>query len=78
MLYAHRFFRTKESAEAFRCKHHGALYSNEPGSRTKQSYQIEAAMAELNEEQRKLHPYCVAWNVVDGGPIKPDKTEAEH
>lgn len=77
MLYAHRFFKTKEIAEAFRHKHHGTLYSNEPGSRTKQSYYIEAVMAEMNEEQQKLHPYCVAWNVVDSGPIRPYETESE-
>lgn len=45
MLYAHKFFKTKEDAKAFQKKHGGALYSNAPGSRTKRDYLTEAAMA---------------------------------
>lgn len=77
MLYAHKFFKTKENAKAFQRKHGGALYSNAPGSRTKQDYLTEAAMAEMTEKQREERPFCVAWNVVDDGPIKPDRMEVE-
>lgn len=75
MLYAHKFFKTKENAKAFLRKHGGALYSNAPGSCTKQDYLTEAAMAEMTEKQREERPFCVAWNVVDDGPIKPDELE---
>lgn len=75
MLYAHKFFRTKENAQAFQRKHGGALYSNAPGSRTKQDYLTEAVMAEMTQKQREECPFCVAWNVVDEGPIKPDELE---
>lgn len=72
MLYAHKFFKTKENAKAFQRKHGGALYSNAPGSRTKRDYITEAAMAGMTEKQREDRPFCVAWNIVDDGPIKPD------
>lgn len=77
MLYAHKFFKTKENAQAFQRKHGGALYSNAPGSRTKKDYLTEAVMAEMTEKQREERPFCVAWNVVDDGPIKPDELEVE-
>ncbi len=74
MLYAHEFFRTKEEARAFQRKRGGgALYSNLPGSRTSKDYSIEACMAGLTEKQREDKPFCVAWNVVEGGPIVDDK-----
>lgn len=72
MLYAHKFFKTKENAKAFQRKHGGALYSNAPGSRTKRDYITEAAMAGMTEKQCEDRPFCVAWNIVDDGPIKPD------
>lgn len=77
MLYAHKFFKTKEDAKAFQKKHGGALYSNAPGSRTKQDYLTEAVMAEMTEKQREERPFCVAWNIVDDGPIKPEEMEGE-
>ena len=77
MLYAHKFFKTKENAKAFQRKHGGALYSNAPGSRTKRDYLTEAAMAEMTEKQREERPFCVAWNIVDDGPIKPEEMEDE-
>lgn len=77
MLYAHKFFKTKEDAKAFQKKHGGALYSNAPGSRTKRDYLTEAAMAEMTEKQREERPFCVARNVVDDGPIKPEEMEGE-
>lgn len=72
MLYAHKFFKTEEAARAFQQKHKGALYVNTPDSKTREDYRIEACMAEMTEAQREVYPYCVAWNVVDEGPIKPD------
>lgn len=77
MLYAHKFFKTKEDAKAFQKKHGGAFYSNAPGSRTKRDYLTEAAMAEMTEKQREERPFCVAWNIVDDGPIKPEEMEDE-
>ena len=72
MLYAQKFFKTEKAAKNFQKKHGGALYANVPGSRTCEDYHVEACMAELPEAERKAYPYCVAWNVVDEGPIKPD------
>ena len=78
MLYAHEFFRTKEEARAFqRERGGGALYSNLPGSRTRKAYTAEACMAELTEKQREEKPFCVAWNVVDDGPIVKDEVILE-
>lgn len=73
MLYAHKFFKTQEEARAFQREHGGALYSGLPGSHTRKDYAVEAAMAEMTEKQREDCPFCVAWNVVNGGPIVDDK-----
>lgn len=72
MLYAQKFFKTEKAAKDFQNKHGGALYANVPGSRTREDYRVEACMAGLPEAEREARPYCVAWNVVDEGPIKPD------
>lgn len=72
MLYAHKFFKTEKAAQDFQKKHSGALYADVPGSRTREDYRVEACMAELSEAERAARPYCVAWNVVDEGPIQPD------
>lgn len=72
MLYARKFFKTKEKARAFQKKHGGALYADVPGSRTRDDYRVEACLAELPASEREAHPYCVAWNIVDEGPVKPD------
>lgn len=72
MLYARKFFKTKEKAQAFQKKHGGALYENVPGSRTCDDYRVEACLAELPAAEREVCPYCVAWNIVDDGPIKPE------
>ena len=72
MLYAHKFFKTEKAAAAFQQKHGGALYADVPGSRTREDYRVEACMAGLPEAARASRPYCVAWNVVDEGPIQPN------
>lgn len=72
MLYAQKFFKTEKAAKDFQNKHGGALYADVPGNRTREDYRVEACMAGLPEAERKARPYCVAWNVVDEGPIKPD------
>lgn len=43
-----------------------------PVAETREDYRVEACMAELSEAEREARPYCVAWNVVDEGPIQPD------
>ena len=77
MLYAQKFFKTKEKAQAFQKTHGGALYEGVPGSRTLDDYRLEACLAELTAAERAAKPYCVAWTVVDEGPIKPDEIEHE-
>lgn len=77
MLYAQKFFKTKEKAQTFQKKHGGVLYADVPGSRTRNDYRVEACLAELPEIERKARPYCVAWNAVDEGPIKPDSFGCE-
>lgn len=72
MLYARKFFKTKEAAKAFQKAHGGVLYADVPNSRTRQDYAIEAALGGLTASQREARPYCVAWNIVDEGPIEPD------
>ena len=72
MLYARKFFKTKEAAKAFQKKHGGALYVGSPRSATREDYHIEAVLEGLTASQREAHPYCVAWNIVDEGPIKPE------
>lgn len=75
MLYARKFFKTKENAKAFQKKHGGAMYADVPGSRTRKDYNVEACLAELTASEREKYPYCVAWNVVQEGPIKADPVE---
>ena len=77
MLYAHKFFKTEKAAQDFQKKHSGALYSDVPGSRTREDSRVEACVAERSEAERTARPYCVAWNVVDEGPIKPDTLRKE-
>lgn len=77
MLYAHKFFKTEKAAQDFQKKHGGALYADVPGSRTREDYHVEACMAELSEAERTARPYCVAWNIVDDGPIKLEEMEDE-
>ena len=72
MLYANKFFKTEKAAKEFQKKHGGVLYADVPGSKTRESYRVEACMEELPESERMARPYCVAWNVVDEGPIKSD------
>lgn len=72
MLYANKFFKTEKAAAAFQQKHGGAMYCGLPGSETAEDYRVEACMSELTEAQREARPYCVAWNIVDEGPIQPD------
>lgn len=62
MMYMHKFFKTETEARAFRKSNGGAMYSGKPGSKTRQSYTVEACMAGLTEAQMKESPYCVAWN----------------
>lgn len=62
-MYYNAFFTTREEAEHFKKNNGcGAIYSNVKGSRTKKSYEAEASMRGLSEQERKTHPYCVAWN----------------
>lgn len=72
MLYTRRFFKTREAATAFQKAHGGALYADVPKSRTRKDYAVEATLEGLTALQREAYPYCVAWNIVDEGPIKPD------
>lgn len=63
MIRKREFFRTKEEAERFRNEtRHGALYSNEPHSRTKKDYIAEAALQGASEIFRAKFPFVVAWN----------------
>lgn len=63
MKYCRKFFATKEEAKAFqREKGFGALYSFAKGSRTKQRYMVEAAIAGLGMQSIMMNPYVVAWN----------------
>lgn len=62
-MYMYHFFKTEQEARAFQKKQGlGALYKNTPKSRTKESYMIEAAMAEKSNEFIAEHPFVVAWN----------------
>lgn len=72
MLYARRFFRNKASAKDFQKMHGGALYANVPGSRSRKDYLVEAHLAGFTEADCEDRPYCVAWNIMDEGPIKPE------
>lgn len=72
MLYARKFFKTEKAAKAFQRKNGGALYSDIQGSRTREDYRVEACIAELTETQREGRPFCVAWNIVDEGPVAED------
>lgn len=63
MMYMCKFFKTKDEAKAFQKEHgYGVMYSREKGSRTKSSYQVEAAIHGLDEKQVAETPYAVAWN----------------
>lgn len=72
MLYSSRFFQTEGKAADFSAKHDGLIYSNLPGSSTQEAYRIEAHIAELTEAEQAERPFCVVWNIVDDGPIKPE------
>lgn len=78
MLYMHKFFKTETEARAYKKSHGGAMYSGKDGSKTRQSYTVEACMEGMTEKQMKERPYCVAWNVVEGGPIQPDDLAKEN
>ena len=63
MIYMSKFFKTKEEAKQFQKQNGcGALYSNVKGSRTKQSYLVEAGMRGMSMEFCEEHPFVVAWN----------------
>lgn len=72
MLYSSRFFQTEDKAADFSAKHDGLIYSNLPGSNTQEDYRTEAHIAKLTEAEQANRPFCVVWNIVDDGPIKPD------
>ena len=70
MLYARKFFKTEKAAKDVQRKNGGALYSGIQGSRTREDYHVEACIAELTEAQREERPFCVAWNIVEEGPVE--------
>lgn len=76
MLYSSRFFKTEQRAVAFRDKHNGVLFSGLPGSSTENDYRTEAHIADLTEAEQERRPFCVVWNIVDEGPIKPEPQES--
>ena len=73
-MYCNKFFKTEEEAKAFKKSHGGALYKNIKGSRTRQSYRVEAMMAVqggwLRSAEVDSYPFCVAWN---GEPLSAGK-----
>lgn len=73
MLYSSRFFQTEGKAADFSAKHDGLIYSNLPGSSTREDYSAEAYIAGLTEAEQAERPFCVVWNIVDDGPIKPER-----
>lgn len=61
--YCNRFFRTEQEAKAFQKQFgRGTLYKNVKGSRSKQKYLAEVAVAGQSEAFADDHPYVIAWN----------------
>ena len=46
-MYCNKFFKTEDEAKAFQKSHGGALYKNVKRSHTRESYRVEAAMADV-------------------------------
>lgn len=78
MLYSNKFFKTEKAAVRFQKACQGVIFCGLAGSHTRDDYYAEAQLAGMTEKECGDKPYCVVYNVVEGGPIelgKPDCSE---
>ena len=62
-MYIAKWFVDKEEAKKFQKEHGGALYKNEPRSRTRNDHLTTALMMGFDPDK---YPYSVNWNAPKG------------